>query len=426
MNRVKNKQSGIALMIVLAAITLLTSVSTEFAYETNINYHLAKNQEEKTQAFFLAESAINLMKLELKLEKQLRSQLASSAASTMIKDNMSGPMCQRFPLSTALLRGVFLGQAEGSGATEGTDGEEKVGQAAAFVGGLETEKAKEFLAFEGDFDASCEDESGKFNLNLFFGKSPMQEVVSGVNDYDRSKQLLVNFLGRPEFVALFPENDSGKKLRDIARNVADWVDEDTRISELGGTSTGDEGTLYHGQDYRPKNGKFLSIEELFKVADVDDEWFTPEMKKNFTIYGGDKINVCLASDEIVAGLIMQYVNSDPAIPKVSPTDKEKMADLVYAVKMACGGVNPNVTDIAKALDTALGIGALQIGGGTPPTPVAPVAGGGGFAAMITTESRYYSLHATGIMGDTEIRITEVIDTYDPLPAKWKIVYWRMD
>ena len=70
LKRLKN-QSGVALMIVMAAITLLTSIAVEFAYNTNVNYNLALNEKERLQAYFLAESAIKLMELELKLEKQL-------------------------------------------------------------------------------------------------------------------------------------------------------------------------------------------------------------------------------------------------------------------------------------------------------------------------------------------------------------------
>lgn len=425
MKRVLSNQSGIALMIVLAAITILTAVATEFAYNTNVNYHLALNEKERLQAYFLAESAIKLMELELKLEKQLRSTMSSSAAAGMIVGNLSGPLCQQFPLSTGLIRGMFLGQPlEGEAGEEGGEG----GEAAAFISGMQVDAAKEFLDFEGDFEGGCEDESAKFNLNMFAGKEPGQQVLSGYNSYDKVKLMLISLLSRPEFTKLFPEDDK-EKVGELARNIADWVDKNESINELGATTTGSESSLYPAgiAEYGVKNGKYLTLDEIYMVAGVADDWFTP-IKNRFTIYGGDKLNVCLAGDEMIAALIVQYANTSPNIPDVNPGDKQRMKILVDVVKNGCMGVNPNVSEIAAALDAALGVAGAAVSGGTASDTTGGTASGatGGFADLITTESRYYSLVGTGVVGDTEVRIKAVLDTKEAQPNRWKFVYWRVE
>lgn len=425
-------------MIVLAAITLLTAMATDFAYTTNVNYHLALNEQEKFQAELLAVSAIKLMELELKLEKQYRSNVSGSSAAGMISENLSIPLCQQFPLSTSLIRSMFVGETAEEAKTEGENEEAEGGEGGAeqgspahFIGGLQVEAAKEFLDFEGDFQGTCEDESAKFNLNMFAGKDPLQEVLSGLNIFDKSKQMLVSILSRPEYKKLFPENDD-KKINEIARNIADWIDINDRINEIGRSSTGSEDSLYPSGkiEYNVKNAKFLTLDELNLVADVTDDWFLP-IKNRFTVYGGDKVNVCIAEDEIVAALILQYVVSNPAIPPVNSNDKKRMDELVAVVKDGCAGVQPDVGNIASALDTALGVaagGAQQTTGeSTEETGEsrAPEASSR-FADMITTETRYYSMVGTGTVGNTEVKVRAILDTQDAAPRRWKFVYWKVE
>jgi len=418
-------QSGIALMIVLSMITLFTFLATQFAYTTNVNYSLAFNEKERMQAFFLAESAVNLMKLELKLEKQFRNKMSSSAAASAMAGNMSGPMCQTFPLSTALIRSMFLGDTSATGEGEDTG---EAGEEAAFISGLQVESAEEFLTFEGDFEGMCEDESSKFNLNMFHGLNPLQEMLSGYNLYDQYKLLLVSLLSRPEYENLFPE-DKDKKISEISRNIADWVDENNRMNELGATTTGSEDSLYKAgvSDYDVKNGKFLTLDEIFMVADVLDSWFLP-IKNMFTVYGDNKINVCLASDEIVAALIVQYANSNPQVADVNPADKERLTTLVNVVKSSCTGAKPNVNTISNALNAALGGGTAS----TSSSPSTPGRSGGSssstnnFSSLITTESRYYTLVGTGVVGDTEVNIKTVLDTRSSNPKDWQYVYWKVE
>ena len=439
----RNRQSGIALMIVLSAITLLTSIATEFAYNCNVNYNLALNEKERVQAMLLAESALSLMKLELKLEKEIRAKVASTPAANALGAGLSGPLCQQMPLSTGLIRSMFLGEVpEGPGGEEGEEeaggdegSEEGTGSPAAFISGLQVDAAEEFLDFEGDFEGECFDESSKFNLNMFFKKNPQDKVMSGVNSYDKAKQLLINVLKRPEYKNLFPD-ENGKDIEDIVRNIADWIDADDRMNESGGVSTGNEESLYTAgvTGYNVKNGKFLTLDELYMVAGVEDAWFLP-IKNNFTVYGDDKVNVCIAGDEIVAALIVQYANSNQNVPKINPTDKEKIAKLVDVVKNGCTGVKPDVNAIAQALDTALGVQSSTAPQTTQPTQTTETeqgatttttSGGSGFASMITAESRYYVLYGSGFVGDTTVRITAVLDTKEAQPARWRYVYWKME
>ncbi|KAB2841571.1 hypothetical protein F9K50_03695 [bacterium] len=46
---------GIALLMVLASLAILSSLVVEFAYNSNVTYNLALNQKDRVQAYYLAE-----------------------------------------------------------------------------------------------------------------------------------------------------------------------------------------------------------------------------------------------------------------------------------------------------------------------------------------------------------------------------------
>lgn len=70
---------GVALLVVLLAVTLLTIVVVEFTYSTQIDEHIAMSGRNGLQAHYLARSAINLAKMVLDLDTKL--DVASGADS---------------------------------------------------------------------------------------------------------------------------------------------------------------------------------------------------------------------------------------------------------------------------------------------------------------------------------------------------------
>ena len=167
MKAIRN-QKGIALMLVLSAIVVLTTMIVEFAYNTNVNYHLSLNERDRLKAYYLAKSAYSFMLLELKFDKQFRRIIESQNLGQYLGETANLPLCQQFPLSTGLIRTIFVGGGmpselfggEDDGA-EGEDGGEEAGGDSDEIEDLQNDvsvsqekSAKEFLEFEGDFDAS--------------------------------------------------------------------------------------------------------------------------------------------------------------------------------------------------------------------------------------------------------------------------------
>lgn len=431
-------ERGAALIIIVSVITVLTVIAMQFFYVSSVNRGLAINFKNMYQSELLAESAVNLVALQIALWKKSKSSITDAAGSATIPIDLNAPFCQQFPelMSTALLRMIFTeGGAEGMAAAaagikakkEGGEESEisdvSIGGALLGISGFDKEKAEKFLKFEGEFSGVCSDEAAKFNLNAFYSDDPTKQVIAGLNEYDKRKQVLIRMLSRPMYKGLFPDGE--RDISEIVRNIADWVDSNNDINELGAVTRGNENSLYPPgvSDYKVKNAKFLTLSELGLVAGVDDSWLLPILSTDnlITVYGGDKVNICTASDDIAAALITEYANGSPSIPDIKPDDTKRIRLAVEAAKSACGVLTPNVNEIASAVDKVL------LGAGTGEETDSESRGAvSNFADMITTESRFYKIIGTGSVGNTDINIIAVFDTNDANPKKWKLVYWRVE
>lgn len=419
-------------MMVLSAIMIISTVILEFVYSSNVNYRLAVNERERLQAYYLAESALNLMKVEMKIDKQLRSTISSTPFAQNLPIDLSQPLCQQFPFSTALIRGFFIGgqvplmggteaPPEGEGAVpegEAPKMEEPEGSGSVF----EKEDAEKFLSFEGDFDGQCSDEQSKFSLNYFAVSDPAQQVLSGLNPYDTYKATLANFIKNPRFKKLFGDN-SQQKIDEIVRNIADYVDKDDLINDAGNVTRGPEIGAYKdaAEGVKPKNSKLLTLDEVHMIEGVDDTWFMP-LEDMFTVYGENKVNICRAGDDVVWSLILAYAGQNPNAPPVNPENKEAKQKLLYEVRMSCSAVQPQTAKIASDLDAALGITPNTQPSSEQPQQAKPSSN---FASMITAESRYYSLKLTGQVGETMVNVKVVLDIKDSDPRKWKTLYYKI-
>ena len=77
MRRTSPHQTGVALVTTLLAVTLLTIAVVEFAYSSQVDYHLAHNALKALQANYLARSGVNLAMLVLKRDSRSASGIDS-------------------------------------------------------------------------------------------------------------------------------------------------------------------------------------------------------------------------------------------------------------------------------------------------------------------------------------------------------------
>ncbi|MBI4365932.1 MAG: general secretion pathway protein GspK [Deltaproteobacteria bacterium] len=418
--------------MVLGITMVLATLATDFALSSQLQLRLAATARDRLQAEYLAHSAVNFMRLELKIERSAKELFAKLPAGT--KGVGAGPLCKQFPLSTELLRAVFIPDSAAAASAEGEAAQARGRMTTVF----DAEVAESFLDFgsRGDFRGECVDEGGKFNLNVFHNLDPLQPMLAGAgpNLYDRYKELLTALLAQERYATLFGEGAT-ERIREIARNIADWVDKNEQVNERGGAQGGSESAPYAGgeAEYKVKNGKMLTLDEAYQIAGVSDEWFTP-MQDLFTVYGEAKINICSAPPEIVEAVVTGYTLGNPKFPAFTPANREVMAKVLSTVESVCGETQPQPGKVAQEIDTLLT--GLAPAAALPPTPPGgSAATGTTLASFIATESRVYRLMGIGevraVRGEDEVttaqvRITTVVDVKESDPKKWKMLYWRSE
>lgn len=446
MKRLKSNK-GVALVVVLAAVAVLTAVAMDLSYNTNVNYHLAKGEADRLKSYYLAKSAYNFMLVELKFDRLFQRVVQSQNLGQYLGSNAQLPLCQQFPMSTGLLRAVFSGGGlealtggkDAKSETETSEDEDDLEKMKSSASISDEKSAEEFLKFEGDFDGECVDESTKVSLNGFVGLATTSTTEGLASPFDQYRSYLFRFLSRPQFEELFKAADV--RISEVVANVGDWVDTNTQMSGAGGRGGGSEDMLYGkaGVTYPVRNGKLLTLLEAYLIDGVVDDWFAP-MIDMFTIYGDGKVGICTASQVIVQSIIWRYVDSTPGLPPLRLEDPEEMGRLTTAIAKACvsGATGDQLrTQVSQAVSqtiTAIATGAAATTttstttsqtSATSQTAAGSAASGTGIAAFISTERRYFTLNLTGQVGERLVRIKSVVDVGDQDPKKWKLLYWRV-
>lgn len=422
MTKILKNERGVALMMVLGSLVILTTLVVEFAYNAHVGYDLAASQRDRLKAYYLARSGYNMARLELKFEKDIRARYASLLKNLKGSGVTADPLCKQIPLSTGLLKGLSSGLIPGLGGTAGTataeGGAEKPEETTDATEKKPTFKetgeavsgSEEFLSFDGDFAVECDTEERKINLNVFradpLGAAGAAPAVGGaLSLYDLQKELLFSLMSQKEFDPIYEGKPD--EIRKTVNAIADWADRDDLMNEGPGIAGGSEDSDYKGT-YKVKNGKYATVAELLLVNGVGDDLFKL-LAPQVTVYGDNKINLCQASDELIKAFVTRFITANPGMAPISPTDDEKWTAVTDAVHTACDDPSPTPPGIAGAL-------APVIGASDPKT----------MASQIVTTNRFYRIESTGMSGESESKIAAVIDASSANPNLWKTLYFRVE
>lgn len=416
----KNER-GIALILVLGSLVVLSTIAVEFAYNAHVSYELASAERDQLKAYYLARSAYNLIRLELSVEKQLRVQFASLLKDMPGTGMTADPLCKKLPLSTSLLKGLSSGALEGEGGEEGekekTDQKKKGEEQAAPEEGEMVKGAEDFLNFDGDFEVSCDTEERKLNLNVFrepasaaglTGAEATPSPDAPLPLYWEQRNLLKSLLSQKEFQPIF--NGKSDEIQKVVNAIADWTDRDDRINEAPGLAGAPEDSEYAGPEfhYKVKNGRYASVAEILLVAGVGDDLYN-QLAPQLTVYGVDnKVNLCQASDEMIKAFLFKYSQTVPGVAPLNPEDEDRWSVILTSVRQACDKPIPSASEVASAITAAVG--------GSDATKL---------AKQITTDNRFYRIEATGTVHESRVKIVAVIDTKDN-PNSWKTLYFRVE
>jgi type II secretory pathway component PulK len=389
----RRRRSGVALLMVVAVLMVMTTLITDVTYASRVRLLVATHERDRAQAYYLARSGVLMYQLVLVADRYVKDQLGDYLGVSL-------SLWQMIPvINTGLMRMIFAAEGDKSTVTQDevntfkTTGQvsETIADAALeeSAGGVFGDKA--FLDFTGDFSAILTDEDSKIAVNALKNLPPNSDYTALLED--PTYLALMGLFSTQENEDWFYDHDLDRT--ELIANLADWIDTDsTRMVASGG----DENSLYSNlgleDDYMAKNGPFDSLEEIREVSGWSDDVFD-RFKDKLTVWGRGKINVCSISDDMLEAVLKA---SNPTINDFTNYITEYKADI---------GENGCPTKTADWVTKMEGYG-LTISQS--------------IQKQMTTSSKTFMVKSTGLVDQSSVTITAVIDMSDN--AYGDIVFWK--
>lgn len=400
--RARRRQRGVAIVLVLSALTILAVMLAEFQDEAAAELGSSVSQRDAIKAEYAAKSAVNLSRLLIASEPTIRKALAP----LFLLMKQGPPQIPVWEFADQVL-GAF--------------NDETGAEAFLSLAGVSIAEGKN-LGLEGaGFEVKIVDEDSKVNVNTPARGDAFSQA--------RLAAQLIGLLGQPQYDPLFDNRDADGQFSDrqaICGAIIDWSDpdQDGYVCDPHSGSAqqaGAEDSFYQllKKPYARKNAAFDSLEELRLVRGVgDDFWSTfvdpdpqkPE-KRVMTVWGQGKVNVNTANPQTVLAIVCG--GAVPGQPLC--TDPAEAAKLLMAFEMMKGfTMGAPLFGSPKAFINALKgkgpFGAVWAAiDGKPVQLLSDTE----MMKSITTESKVFSVYATGYVKVaqrlTRVRIHTVVD-----------------
>ena len=453
-------QRGVALILVLTTLAILTSIGVEFSFPTRVNLKLAENLRDEMRAFYLARSAVNLSRLLLHFQKQLdgaggqaaaglQKALGAAQAASGGKSGVAGALAGALGLpgggAAPSSLGIRLwelvpidsnafGMVLGGGLPDGVDpaalgadrdpGEqaERLRQQAQEAEGekrppgappIEGGPLHSFGAFTGSYSSKIADENSRINIRGLdgLGGQPLAVLIQ-----------LRAMMADPKYDFIFDEDDANRdrvRRDDVILALKDWIDEDETGSGIDPSNLrapfvnafSDENSAYdrYNPRYKAKNAYPDSLQELYMVRGVNDR-FMAAFGERLTVWPdiNSKLNINTSDPlQMVTNILIAAQNpNDPALR--DPLLIRTILQEIQLRKMF-SFFGLTVTDFISVLQANRVLVRPELAQANSPNN------------FLGDQSDTFKITATGRVGHVEKKITAVV-RYDELLGK--LIYWK--
>jgi general secretion pathway protein K len=426
---------GVALILVLTTVAILTSIAVEFGYQSRVSLRLTENARDELRAYYLARSAVNLSRLLLHFQKQvdqlggqlgpmLSSLLAGQAPRPQTPGAVAAPpannlgirLWEILPIDSNAMT-ALLGGGDLSGITApGPDGyQQPAPREETRRPQIEGAPLHSFGNFDGAFNARIVDENSRINVRGLdgLGATPLATLTQ-----------LRAMMNDPKYDFIFDEEDANHdrvRRDDVILALKDWIDIDESGTGLDPTNPSnpfvngfsDENSAYdrYLPRYKAKNGPFDSLEELYMVRGVNDR-FMAAFGDRLTVWldVGAKLNIN-TNDPLQMLTNILSAAANPNDPKLR--DPRLLAIVLQEIQVQkmFSFLGLSAQDFVGIL-TRNGIAVLP----ALQNPASP-------QNFLASTSDTFRITATGRVGRIEKTLTAVV-RYDDLLGK--LLYWKED
>lgn len=266
-HQLSKNEKGIAILLVISAVLVLTIVIVEMTFNTQIFNALTRNRLESLQAIELAKTGVSMAILELNVHQQLAGTIKGT-------DAISKALRTQF--DQILKFGFVYPPPISEDLRESTKDEIR--------------DLKEKSSLKGSVKSSIQDLGGRINLNNFAVSKELSAATLHMLNEVLKQEVNKNEETKQKYRDL--------NIPEIVNNIADYIDPN-RERVRGG-----EENLWYSQQTPPRFSKNMpldDISELRLIEGVDEDVYNL-LKDKVTIYG-KAININTATKEILLALI---------------------------------------------------------------------------------------------------------------------------
>jgi len=390
MERLKQAR-GVAMVVVLTGLAILSAFSAEFSYRTRVDIRVATNLEKQVQAYFHSRSAMEIARLVITSQKFV------DQAVSAFGGNVPGMNTRNFELwrYACKFAEIFSSSSLNFMGLELMDlkGQDGIGVGS---GGFECEVTPEDSRINLNATRTMADRKALFTKLYALLRGAVSEDYRGGDDREAAELIL---------------------------NIMDWTDEDDERSDIDSNGNlvqaggAGENVDYAKHGYRARNSKMDTVEELRLVEGMTDELFC-RFGKEMTVYNTDKLNVNEAGLQLLKAILCDnLVEADPyAVCWLYGMGEPPPMDLALGMLQVCRRIKGAMftPTFSSANDFIAFFSRL-------PEPLNQFIrlNASTLRPMIGTRSKVLRVKGRGWVGESGHEITAVVDT-----SSMNYLYWR--
>jgi hypothetical protein len=226
--------------------------------------------------------------------------------------------------------------------------------------------------------------------------------------------------------------DQETEVAELVHAISDYVDLNNSTNEYDKVERGSEDSNY--DDFKVKNGKYLTISELRLISGMSDDIFL-KLEPSITVYHTDtKFNPCQSDKTILDALIIYYTKYGECTNPLDPEDdKDQVAELREEMLTLCYGTSPS-SSMASLLNIRLGLksqeevdqagltGTSETKQTTSKVETCKIQ----FEDLIGDTNNVYRINSLGMVGGVQRSVTVIMDTSSSSAMNWKVLYYRVE
>lgn len=258
------KQKGMALLLAMFTMTIVSYLAIELSYDTNVEYIVNAQSIQRVKAYYAARSAMNLSLLRIKIYAQVQQQFGKQLGGNSSLIDMIWNM----PFAWPPILPDDLNEVDK---------------------GMIKDKIKE-STMDAAYLATISDEGSKIDLNDLNSPSKVMADLT-------KKRLIQIFENKKRDDETWARQNPDLKPEEIVNNIQDWGSPG-RTSANGGDKAARFASL--GEGY-PPNRAFRTVDEIRLVPGITETVFDI-LKDQVTVFGMRAINPNHADKEVLMSL----------------------------------------------------------------------------------------------------------------------------